>query len=93
MLSLIVDLLQGIYESRDASRLRHAAINGYESAWRLRQQTDDSREDLLLTAIARGGSGAQLQPPYAPDVQAAVDAWNAGLSPQQAGAAIRAASR
>jgi hypothetical protein len=92
MFDLVVDLWRSIFESRDEARLNNAAFHGYEAAWRSRERTGDSSAELLLTAISQQGSGEVLQPPYAADVQAALASWDAGMSPEEARAGIRAAS-
>lgn len=91
MLDLILDLFRDIYESRDESKVRDPAIRAYESAWRTRQGTDGTQAEVLLSAIAAEGM-QDLRAPYSPDVQAALDAWHAGLPPREARKAIREAA-
>jgi hypothetical protein len=91
MLGLIIDLFQAFYEARDERRLRDSTIRAYESAWRSRERTGDSRVEVLDAAFTRAGVSRASEP--GADVQAAFDAWSAGLSPRQATKLIRDAER
>jgi hypothetical protein len=89
---MLVELFQALYESFDEARLRRSTVRGYKVAWRARQRTGDASVELLLSGIAKEGSGEQLSPPYSPDVEQAVQSWKAGATPSAARTAIREAA-